>query len=200
MKEIGVFCGTFNPIHWGHLLMAEVARDQANLAKVLFVTSPNPPHRKSDLLDAELRHELVSAACSDNDHFEASPVELERDGPSYTVDTLRQLSRQYGADYRLNLIIGEDNLLYVSQWHKAEEIFELCRLIVAPRIKQPIHAGMPEKQAAPPAHVEIITLDVPYAPISGSVIRNRLRQGRSVLYMVTSPVERILREKRLYVE
>lgn len=93
--EIGVFCGTFNPIHLGHLLIAECARDQFGLEKVFFVTSPRPPHRSTDLLDGEARHLMVSAAVADNPHFEASRLELERSGPSYTSETIRSLLRIY---------------------------------------------------------------------------------------------------------
>jgi nicotinate-nucleotide adenylyltransferase len=179
--------------------MAEVARDQAQLEKVLFVTSPSPPHRNSDLLQAELRHELVEVACADNPKFEASRVELEREGPSYTVDTLRALSEQVGAKTRLHFIIGEDNLPYISQWHKSDEIFKLCTLIVAPRLKQPVHAGAPQVEKPLPPNAEIITLDMPYAPVSGSVIRDRLRAGRSVLYMVPPNVNEVLQQKGLYL-
>lgn len=193
-RDIGVFCGTFNPIHWGHLLMAEIARDQIGMDKVLFITSPNPPHRKTDLLDAAARHDLVKVAVFDNPKFEASKIELEREGPSYTIDTLKELKQKFGEEARLNLIIGEDNLRFISQWHKADEIFGLCRLVVAPRVIQETPLEKP-----PPPDVEIITLDVPYAPISGSVIRDRLRNGRSVLYMVPINVDKLLREKRLYL-
>lgn len=198
-RQIGVFCGTFNPIHWGHLLMAEVAWDQAQLEKMLFVTSPSPPHRNQDLLDAEQRHLLVEAACADNEHFEPSRIELDRRGPSYTVDTLESLKEIYGPDCRLNLLIGEDNLPFISQWHRANRIFELTRLLVAPRVKQPVHAGQPAEEKLPPPNVEIIVLDVAYAPISGSVIRSRIRAGRSVLYMVPAAVQNLMREKRFYL-
>jgi nicotinate-nucleotide adenylyltransferase len=199
-KQIGVFCGTFNPIHWGHLFMAESARDQAELEEVLFITSPNPPHRKDDLLDAEQRHELVEAAVADNEWFEPSRMELERSGgPSYTVDTLKALAKRFGDGVQLNLIIGQDNLNYIGQWHKAEEIFGLCRLLVAPRVKQPVHAGAPTEEKKPPADARLLMLDIPHIPVSSSVIRSRLRNGRSVLYMVPPAVDKILRDKRYYL-
>jgi nicotinate-nucleotide adenylyltransferase len=199
-KQIGVFCGTFNPIHWGHLLMAESARDQGGLEEVLFITSPNPPHRKDDLLDAESRHELVEAAVSDNQLFEPSRMELDRSGgPSYTVDTLKTLAERYGAGVELNLIIGQDNLGYIGQWHKAAEIFTLCTLLVAPRVKQPAHAGAPTEEKKLPADARLTMLDIPHIPVSSSAIRSRLRNGRSVLYMVPPAVDKILREKRYYV-
>lgn len=195
--EIGVFCGTFNPIHWGHLMIGESARDQAGLDKVIFITSPSPPHRKSDLLDAELRHELVVAACEDNDLFETSRIELQRQGPSYTVDTLRAL-KSANPDAHLNLIIGEDNLNFIGQWHEAAEIFRMCRLLVAPRVKQPVHAGAPTEEKRPPAEADIMMLDVLHIPVSSSQIRTRIRDGKSVLYMVPPAVNKIICEKGLY--
>lgn len=181
--------------------MAETARDQAGLEKVIFVTSPNPPHRKEDLLDAEHRHELVEAAVSDCEWFEASRLELDRvgGGPSYTVDTLKTLAGLLGADYELNLIIGEDNLNYIGQWHKAEEIFKMCRLLVAPRVKQPVHAGAPTVEKQPPPDARLLMLDLLHVPVSSSAIRARLREGRSVLYMVPPAVDKILRKKRYYL-
>ena len=181
--------------------MAESARDQASLERVLFITSPNPPHRKTDLLDAEHRHELVIAACADNPAFEPSRMELDRSGPSYTVDTLEQLAERFAADggAELNLIIGQDNLNFIGQWHRANSIFALCRLLVAPRVKQPVHEGAPAEEKQPPADARVLMLDTPHIPVSSSAIRSRLRDGRSVLYLVPPDVEKILREKRYYI-
>ncbi|MBX9723479.1 MAG: nicotinate-nicotinamide nucleotide adenylyltransferase, partial [Candidatus Obscuribacterales bacterium] len=127
--EIGVFCGTFNPIHWGHLMLAEFACDQFELDRVIVVTSPNPPHRHQDLLDAEQRHELVVAACLGNGNLQPSRIELDRTGPSYTVDTLRAISEQESKNaenVRLNLIVGQDNLPFLKEWHDSATLFTLC--------------------------------------------------------------------------
>jgi nicotinate-nucleotide adenylyltransferase len=197
-RQLGVFCGTFNPIHWGHLLMAEYGRLQLGLEKVLFITSPSPPHRHFDLLDAEHRHELVSAAVADNPHYQASRAELERGGTSYTIDTVRTLHEQF-PDSRLNLIIGQDNLQYIGKWKQAQEIFRLCRIIVAPRTKQIIKPTDPQEEAALPAHARVIVLDLPHVNVSSSEIRRRLREGKSVNYLVPKPVADILKAKRLYL-
>ena len=136
MREIGLFCGTFNPIHMGHLLIAECARDQFALEKVIFVTSPRPPHRIDDLIDGNDRHHLVSAAVADNPHFECSRIEIERDGPSYTSDTVRQLVKEYGGqnECRINLILGADNIAYLGSWHESSYLLDTCRILVAPRL------------------------------------------------------------------
>ncbi len=135
MNEIGLFCGTFNPIHLGHLLIAECARDQFALSKVLFVTSPTPPHRSTGLLPGEQRHQLVQAAIQGNTRFEASRLELDRGGTSYTVDTVEQVLAAHSEPTRVNLIIGGDNLPFLKDWHRSQELLTLCRLIVVPRLR-----------------------------------------------------------------
>lgn len=136
--EIGLFCGTFNPIHIGHLLIAECARDQFGLSKVLFVTSPTPPHRSTGLLPGEARHRLVEAAITDNPFFEASRLELDRGGTSYTVETVEQVlaaERLKQQVARVNLIIGGDNLPFLKDWHRSSDLLALCRIIVVPRLR-----------------------------------------------------------------
>ena len=200
MREVGLFCGTFNPIHLGHLMMAESARDQFQLEKVLFITSATPPHRPSGLLDKEARHELVVAAIANNPYFEASRLELDRDGPSYTIDTIRAVKNQHPEFTRVNLILGEDNLAYLAKWRESDEIQAMCRLLVAPRdfpSPNPKYASdTPGSSQLPDASIEM--MDFPLIPISASEIRDRLRTGRSVRYMVTQEVHEILMQKRYY--
>jgi nicotinate-nucleotide adenylyltransferase len=204
VRELGVFCGTFNPIHWGHLLLAECARDQFELEKLVLVTSPIPPHKADqDLLSAANRHRLVVAACEGNKAFEPSTLELDRQGPSYTVDTLRELKKQYGDGVRLNLIIGEDNLASIGQWHEAKELFRLCRLLVAPR--QDSNHGSPSRGAADskdlcPDGATMSMIDFPGAGVSSSEIRARLRRGQSVLYFVPPAVNKLLMENKYYLD
>jgi nicotinate (nicotinamide) nucleotide adenylyltransferase len=120
----------------GHLLIAECARDQFALEKVVFVTSPRPPHRIDTLIDGNHRHLLVSAAVADNPYFESSRIELEREGPSYTADTVRQLVEVYGGfdKCRINLILGADNIAYLGSWHESSYLLDTCRILVAPRL------------------------------------------------------------------
>ncbi len=200
MKELGVFCGTFNPVHWGHLLVAECARDQFKLDTVIFITCGRPPHRRGDLLDGESRHEMVAAALTDNPHFEASRMELDRPGPSYTVDTIEALRASSPAGARLNLIIGGDNLAYLPQWHRAEDLSRLCRFLVAPRMA-PV-AGNAEAQVQQkvvlPDGFDVAEIASPVVAVSSSEIRNRLRAEQSVLYMVPPAVNSILLARRHY--
>lgn len=200
MREIGVFCGTFNPIHWGHLMLAEFARDQFELEKVIVVTSPNPPHRHQDLLDAELRHELVVAACQDNEFFQASRIELDRSGPSYTVDTLKAVRVQETADesgeeIRLNFLVGQDNLLALKEWHEATTLFSICRILVATRTSTVTREEV-QRELPPQASFELI--DFPQVPVSSSAIRTRIRADKTVLYLVPPQVNEIIESRGLY--
>jgi nicotinate-nucleotide adenylyltransferase len=210
VREIGVFCGTFNPIHWGHLMLAEFARDQFDLEKVIVVTSPNPPHRHQDLLDAELRHELVVAACQGNQFFHPSRLELDRSGPSYTVDTLRAIRLlEDGAQgeiapaevndddnaLRLNFLVGQDNLLSLKEWHEAAALFSLCRILVATRTST---VTREEVQKELPANASFELIDFPQVPVSSSLIRTRIRAEKTVMYLVPPAVNDIVESKGLY--
>jgi nicotinate-nucleotide adenylyltransferase len=133
MARIGLYCGTFNPIHLGHLLIAESARCQFALDKILFVTSPHPPHRNDLLLAAQERHAMVSKAVADNCFFEACDLEIKRNGPSYTADTVRALLSESQEEVELFLILGGDNLPQLINWHDSDYLLKKCHFLVAPR-------------------------------------------------------------------
>lgn len=199
MRDIGVFCGTFNPIHWGHLMLAEFARDQFKLEKVFVVTSANPPHRNDKLLDAEIRHRLVMAACKSNPHFEPSRIELDRNGPSYTADTLRQIrvSEENGGtdELRINFLIGQDNLPHLKEWHDADELFKICRFLIATR-----HSTVTRDEVlneVPPG-TEFELIDFPRVPVSGTLVRARRAEKKTIMYLVSPPVQKIIVEENLY--
>ena len=222
MRELGLFCGTFNPIHIGHLLIAEAARDQFALDSVILVTSPRPPHRSSDLLDGEARHMLVSAAVAENKHFTASRIEIDREGKSYTSETVRQIAKEafekYGDNnWRINLIVGADNVEYLPSWHDAKYLLESCRFLVAPRMlptvdktdKEDSDSETTDSVLATVSKVELPknltsyadsfeTIEFPYVAISSSAIRARLKAGKSVLYMVPPAVNELLLTRKFY--
>lgn len=207
MRKIGLFCGTFNPIHSGHLLIAECARDQFKLNRVFFITSPSPPHRQEqDLLDGWARHSMVSAAVAGNSHFEPSTVELEREGLSYTIDTVEHYQKLY-PNAKISLIIGGDNVKYLKDWHRAEDLFKQCHFLVAPRLisfaKQESSSEISMKTLVKKESVEmkglrISVIDFPGIAISASYIRGRLKQKQTVLYMVPPDVNKILLDKNYY--
>lgn len=216
MRKLGLFCGTFNPIHTGHLLIAECARDQFDLDKIFFVTSPQPPHRQNQpLLDAEARHEMVSAAVADNPCFEASRAEIDRMGLSYTIDTVDHFSN-LEPDSEIALIVGGDNLSAIVDWHRADELLKKCLLLVAPRLISTAiataianesgsksAAAVSQSTAAHPHHVpgaRIGVIDFPGIAVSASSIRKRIKDGHSVLYMVPPAVNNLLRKHGHYLD
>jgi nicotinate-nucleotide adenylyltransferase len=201
MQGIGIFCGTFNPIHLGHLLVAECARDQFELEKILFITSPRPPHRSDVLLEARERHNMVACAVAGNPNFEASMLEIERPGPSYTIDTIRQVIERFGNDCQMNLLLGADNLKQLSTWHRVDEICRFVRFLVAPRFadvnersQSTLHSG----NGNIPAQAKYELIDFPAVDISSSEIRKRIAEGRTVLYMVPPAVNQLLSTKGYY--
>ncbi len=199
LPEIGLFCGTFNPIHNGHLLLAQCASDQFKLHKVYFVTSPRPPHRNDVKLAGEVRHDMVSQAIADNDKFIASTVELERAGPSYTIDTIEHFKNEFN----VNLIIGADNIIHLPTWHKFDEITQSCKLLIAPRR---LHEKSEHRETAVFTVEEHIVLskvkyaliESPLIDIASSDIRNRVKQGKTVRYMVPETVWQIMEKEKYF--
>ena len=198
MKELGLSCGTFNPIHDWHLIVAQCAADQFGLDKVLLIPNGQPPHKKNDVLDKESRWEMVVAAAATNaDKFEACRMELDRQGPSYTLDTLTALRAQYGEGVRLNLLIGVDNIEPIPHWYKADEIFKIVRLLIAPRLSVSMDQAR-EMAKNLPAHCVWDIIDAPGSALSSTMVRDWIRKGRSVQYLVPCEVNRILVEKGHY--
>jgi len=203
MKELGIMGGAFNPIHTRHLLVGQCAIDQLGLSKVLFVPSGDPPHKKDGLLDKEARFEMVQLACSDNPLFEASRLEVDRPGVTWTIDTLEALKQQHEPTpgqtnqpdwepVRLNFIIGEDNLPIMAKYARAAEFLGLCRLVVSPRQTSDsdqalLKQWLPVFQAILPT-AELAILAAPANEVSSTLIRNWVEQGRSVRYLVHDKV------------
>jgi nicotinate-nucleotide adenylyltransferase len=192
VRRIGIFGGSFNPPHVAHLIGAEFAREELGLDTVIFMPASVPPHKqKMRLPDALLRLRMVQAAIDDNPCFEASDIELKREGPSYTVDTLRALKRSH-PDAELVLIIGMDNLEIFHSWRSSDEILSLAELGVMVR---PRYA----KEKVKPELLERVRfVEIPLMEISGTEIRKRIESGRSVRYMVTDPVLAIIEQESLY--
>ena len=180
--RIGIFGGTFNPIHLGHLLLAETAREALTLDRVVFIPTHQPPHKRaSDLLTGPVRLELIQLAIRDHPAFVVSDIELQRQGTSYTIDTVKALRSQL-PDAALFLLIGEDML--GVRWVAWEELKRLCTVAVAHR------AG-----CRPSRERGLRWLPMPQVEISSSDIRTRLKAGRSIRYLVPGPVERVLRQR-----
>lgn len=190
-QRIGVFGGTFDPIHLGHLAIARAARDQARLDKVLFVLAGCPPHKSSEAITpAPLRAAMVKEALRDESQFELSLVELERPGPSFTADTLRLLQKQL-PEATLFLIVGYDSAIDIPKWRSPEEILKYARLLIAPR---PDH-----HEPLPPllqGRSELLT--IPECPLSSSEIRTQLQSGENLESALPKPVLQFIQKHRLY--
>jgi nicotinate-nucleotide adenylyltransferase len=181
--KIGVFGGTFNPPHLGHLIVAESARESLNLGKVLFIPCAIPPNKSSrSLADADCRLEMVKFATGGHPSFEVSDMEIERGGRSYTVDTLRALTALYPRA-ELYLLIGIDNLLELHTWKEPEEIFALSEVVA---INRP---GFDPTSVRKDYSRRVTFLRYPSIDISSSEIRRKAKMGKSIKYLVPSAVE-----------
>ncbi len=199
MRRIGLFGGTFDPPHLGHLVLAEWARVRLRLDRVVFVPAGTPPHKRGRrLTDAALRLAMTRLAVRGNPAFTVSDLEARRAGPSFTVDTLRHFhARQPGA--RFYLLMGADSLADFPIWHEPGEIIRLATLVVAAR---PGPAGPARGTGRPlaPARARgrVVLLDNPLVGISSSALRGRARAGRSLRYLVPDAVAAYVARHGLY--
>ena len=195
--NIGVLGGTFDPIHIGHLVVAEEARIKLELREVLLVPAGQPWLKQDrNITPAVHRVEMVRRAIADNLHFKLCALEVERPGPSYTVDTLTMLRKQLGSEASFFFILGRDTLAELPLWKEPEKLLQLCRLVVAPRLGS---RDLKHLEAAVPGLLDkVIQLDMPVIGISSSGIRQRIAQGLPIRYLVPSVVETYIREQRIY--
>jgi nicotinate-nucleotide adenylyltransferase len=195
--NIGVLGGTFDPIHIGHLIVAEEARIKLGLREVLFVPAGQPwLKRDRDITQAVHRVEMVRRAITGNPHFKPCTLEVERLGPSYTVDTLAMLRKQLGTEASFFFILGRDTLAELPLWKEPEKLVQLCRLVVAPRLGS---KDLKHLETAIPGLLDkVIQLDMPVIGISSSGIRQRIAQGLSIRYLVPAEVEKYITEHKIY--
>lgn len=196
--KIGILGGTFDPIHLGHLIMAEEARVRLELAKVLFVPAGQPWLKEERAISpAQNRLEMVSRAIAANPFFELSTAEIEKSGSSYTVDTLALLQAQFGVEARFYVILGSDSLAELPRWKEPSRLVRMCQLVVVPRLGDtPDLASL--EVAVPGISQSVIILEMDPIGISSSSIRQRLAQGLSIRYLVPEAVEDYIREHGLY--
>ena len=188
--EVGLFFGSFNPIHIGHLIIANTMVAQTSLDKVWFVVSPqNPFKKKKDLLHEFDRYDMVEKAIHDNVDFDVTDVEFNMPKPSYTADTLAYLDSKY-PEHNFKLIIGEDNLFHFPKWKNHEAILEHYGLIVYPRP----HA----KRSDLTNHKNVRVVEAPIMDISATFIRKSVANEKSVKYLVPPAVEGLINRKGFY--
>lgn len=197
--KLGVFGGTFDPIHMGHLVVAEEAREQLGLDEVVFVPA-GEPWFKADMriTDASHRFAMVELAVASNPAFLTSDLEMVRSGPSYSVDTLELLHKSLGDAVELFVVLGADALADLARWHKPKRILELATVV---GVARPSHLSVDLQQMATDlesSEDRLKLLRGPLTEVSGTEIRRRVRGGLSIRYLVPEPVEAYLQEHMLY--
>lgn len=198
-KKIGIMGGTFDPIHYGHLVAAEAARHQLKLEQVIFVPSGQPPHKQNCFVSPpETRLAMTQLAIADNQNFTISRVELERQGPSYTIDTVSYFSQVY-SDAAIYFITGADAILELLTWKDAFRLLDSCYFIAVTRPGYDL-GGLEELRSKLPKGLtdKIIPLEVPGIAISSTGLRQRVQRGEPIQYLVPDPVRQYIVDVNLY--
>ena len=199
MKKVGILGGKLNPVHMAHLIIAEIAREEAGLDDILFIPSGCSYLKDaSDILPAKDRIHMTGLAIEDNSHFALSTIEIDRGGNSYTCDTLLELKHRY-PDQEYYLIVGADNLFTMEEWKDPEVIFGNAKILAAVRGSKK-RADMEEKIAElkEKYHADITLLHVSHVDISSSLIREKIAQGLSIRYMLPEKVREYIIKNHFY--
>lgn len=192
MKNIGLYFGTFNPIHIGHLIIANHMVENSDLDEIWMVVTPhNPFKKKSSLLDNHHRFEMVYKATEDYDKISPSDIEFKLPQPNYTVHTLAHISEKYPS-YNFNLIMGEDNLKSLHKWKNYETILEHHNVYVYPRISE----GVVETHFD--NHPKIHRVNAPIVEISSTMVRNAIKEGKNIKPLLSSSVWKYIDEMNFY--
>ena len=197
-KRVGVFGGTFDPIHIGHLILAEEARHQLRLDQIVLAPAGDPPH-KPDSPISPLHHRLAMCrlAVADGNGISISLIDAERPGPHYTSDMLRLLRERAGAETQLFFLMGLDSLRDLPTWHEPEWLVHNCQLVALRRHDVKIEWDSLEAEL-PGVRERVIVLDMPELDIASSDLRERVRTGQPIRYQVPREVERYIGEQGLY--
>jgi nicotinate-nucleotide adenylyltransferase len=198
-RRIGVLGGTFDPPHIGHLWLATLAADELGLDRVLFVPAAQPPHKRRRKLTAAAQRLLMTRlAIASDPTFELSGIEMERPGPSYTVNSMEELQRLYGNDSRLFLIMAVDSLAQIDSWREPERLLALAEWAVGPRpgSEAPSPEWLANHFGAAASRVHL--LDGPGLAVSATEIRDRVAAGRAIRYLVPRAVEELILDQHLY--
>jgi nicotinate-nucleotide adenylyltransferase len=192
IRRLGVFGGTFDPLHIGHLVAASEVRHALALDQVLFVPT-GMPWQKEGRAPAEDRFMMTTLAVADHPGFAVSRAELDRRGPTYTIDTMAELKAFYGGDTELFFIAGSDAVLNLGTWHRVDELGQLCRIAAVKRAGADLSGFQPT-----PGWPQVIEVDMPRIDVSSTAIRARVAAGRSIDFLVPAPVVRYIAARKLY--
>jgi nicotinate-nucleotide adenylyltransferase len=199
--RLGLFGGTFDPVHFGHLLLAEQCREHCALDEVWFLPSGAPPHKTSaDISAGQMRTEMLEFATSGHPAFQINTMELERKGPTFTVETLKELA-EADSSRELFFLIGADSLNDFPSWREPARILEYANVVAVNRGNEPIaDLDAVAARIGGDALARLRTVTIPGIDFSASDLRRRVRQGKSIRFMTPRAVEVYIAEHRLYVE
>lgn len=187
MKKVGILGGTFNPPHNGHLLIANEVLSDLQLDEIWFMPNHEPPHKKRpESVNDEERLKMLKLAIDGNPAFSIQAIELDREGPSYTVDTMKMIDTEH-KDHQFYFIIGADMIEYLPKWHKIDELVNLVQFVGVQRPSYSHQTDYP-----------VLYVDVPAFDVSSSMIRDRMKCGQTVRYLLPDPVIEYIEEKHLY--
>ena len=200
-QRIGLLGGTFDPIHLGHLLLAVHSYEELELDRVIFIPAKLPPHKTQPVAAAEERLQMVRLAVGEDERFLVCDCELTRRGPSYTVDTVRELQESLGAETQLFWLIGSDMLADLPTWHEVHKLVDKIDIVVVKRVGQ----GAVDFSILRPTllteqinRIQGHAIDVSLIGVSSTMVRERVAQGLSLRYFVPESVERYISENGLY--
>jgi nicotinate-nucleotide adenylyltransferase len=202
MRCVGLMGGTFDPIHYGHLVVAEEVRATLELAEMVFVPTGQPPHKQEGTVTAgQHRFAMLELATASNPHFSISRIELDRPGPSYTVETLRLLREQWGRQTALYFIIGWDSLEELTTWYDPAGILQQLTYLVV--VHRPGHQEVPGyrehlEERLPGIKQRLLTMPAPQLDISATDLRLRVAEGRPIKYQTPEAVEHYIAQHDLY--
>lgn len=212
MRLVGIFGGTFNPIHFGHLRMAQELADTLGMDEVKFIPSANPPHKDSVMVSAEHRSAMVKLAIADNSLFSVDELELKRDGTSYTIDTLISLRESLGSDTSLCLMMGSDAFVKLNTWHRWQELLDYAHIVLVQRPSTHPHDALPSEVETllrdhfTEQHTDlsnhnagsIMMQQITAQDISSTGIRGLLEHEVAISYLVPYAVAEYITQQKLY--
>ena len=198
-RRIGIFGGTFDPPHFGHLILAAEAQFQLQLDVLYFVLTPDPPHKQDQYLsDLDDRIAMLSAAIEGNDGFELSRVDIDRPGPHYTVDALAVLRQQHPYDVLIYIMGGDSLEGLLVDWHRPEEFVAACDLIGVMRRPEDHLDMAPLEQAFPGISDKVQFVEAPLLEIASRQIRRRVQEGRPYCFYLPESVREVIAERGIY--
>lgn len=200
IKKIGIMGGSFDPVHYGHLVLAEEARQHFGLDRVIFIPVGKAPHKAAaKMIDPEIRYHMVKLAIADNPFFEVSRMEIDSVEISYTFHTLERMKKLYGDDCQLFFITGADTLLDLENWYEVEKVLNLCTFVGATRpgyVEEALIQMADRLKSKYKANIELIA--IPGLSISSTEIRDRIIKGVTVKYLLPDAVERYILQEGIY--